>query len=373
MKTPIYILFVSLCFAVNLQAQNYSSRKLAQLGELLPAACMPPSDSIFACAQITKGKSLVVQYNAKNEIEHLGVSMFSAESKEMINLPVCNFIERLMLELLLQKSTADVRDKLREYNIQLRKNGAEYGTLFFASLSLVLKEIQDPTQFILNRDSCYTAIWKFGLTETLNMSFPAARELIFGTDKKESDANIGELFAENDCQKPRVHNSPEQVSANELSAISGADLYLHKGTSFFTDKINSDTYLQRTDSVYKIAFTPEYPVESLANLFITKNIENLLTIKITHRMYGGFTPEFTIPLDRFLCQFDTDFLTYCVLYAPDAENLQLSVVLRNTSFNYIHLLRVQTTAEQVFRKNGTLNADFYTNIPLHNLKNIFSQ
>jgi len=90
-------------------------------------------------------------------------------------------------------------------------------------------------------------------------------------------------------------------------------------------------------------------------------------------MYGGVTPEFTIPLNRFICLFDKEFSTYCVLHQLNSGNVQISVVLHNRDYNYVHLLRVKTTKKQLFSKNGILTADFYTNIPLHNLKNLFSQ
>jgi hypothetical protein len=366
----IYILSI-VCLVNVLQAQTYSSRKLAEVGESFPKTCLPMVDSIFNCAQITKGKSFVVKYNQKNEIVHLGVSLFSPETKEMISLPVCNFIERMMLELLLQKSSAAIHSRLREYKISLMRNNIEYGSRFFTSLSSTLNEIQNPTQFALDKDSCYTAYWEFGNNELLKMSFPISRELILGTNKKESDENIGELLMNDDCRQFQYPQTSDIVLADKLTSISGTDLYKHNGTMFLSDKINSNTHYQRLDSIYQIVFSPEYPTESLANLFLTKQIKNSLVLKITHKMYGGFTPEFTIPLNQFTRLFDKEFSTYCVLYRPDSDNVQLSVVLHNRNFNYIHLLRIKTTVEQLFLENGILTADFYTNIPQHNLKNLF--
>ena len=366
----IYILSLFFCLA-GLQAPTFSSRKLTELGESFPKTCLPPTDSIFNCPKITKGKSFVIRYNSKNEVEHLGVSLFSPETKEMINLPVCNFIERTMLELLLQKSPGDIQSKLREYKIRLQKDGAEYGTGFFHSLGNVLDGVQYPTLFTLYKDSIYTAYWEFGINESLSMSFPASRELIFGTDKKESDSYIGELFVNNDCRKNFDAVVPDLVSDDELTLIAGTDLYKREGKTFIIAQINTDTYYQRSDGFYRPAFDPAYLNESLANLFLTEQIENSLLLKITHRMYGGFTPEFIIPLNRFICLFNNEFTSYCLLHRTDSKSIQISVVLHNSDFNYIHLLRVRTTVEQLFTNNGILTADFYTNIPQHNLKSLF--
>jgi len=372
-KLLIGTLSVFICITFEIRAQSYSSRKLAELGELFPQTCLPTVDSIFACPQITKGKLFIVQYNQKKEIEHLGVSLFSPETKDIINRPVCNFIERMMLELVLQKSPAEVKSKLREYKISLKLNGVEYGKGSFTSLNQILDNSQFPTRFGIQKDSIYRAVWAFGNNNRVKMSFPASRELIFGMDKKESDENFSELFANEDCRMLSDANTTEVVSGDQLTPIQGTDLYLHKGTIFMINQINSDTYYQRSDNLYQPVFSSDYPTESLANLFITKQINNSLTLRITHRMYGGVTPEFTIPLNRFICLFDKEFSTYCVLHQLNSGNVQISVVLHNRDYNYVHLLRVKTTKKQLFSKNGILTADFYTNIPLHNLKNLFSQ
>lgn len=368
----LFSYIVLVIFAMQfMQAQTFATRKLTETGELFPKICLPATDSIFNCPQITKGKSFIVQYNRKNEIEHLGVSLFSPETKKMISLPVCNFIERLMLELLLQKSTADVESKLAEYQIKLQRNGLEYGRNAFTSITQLLSDIQNPTRFTLLKDSVYAAVWEFGNKEQLILSFPASRELIFGTDEEESDADIGELFADDNCEQGFHTVAPEIVSANELTPVTGTDLYKRKGGMLMIPQINSDTWYQRSDNLYRLTFSPAYPFESLENLFITKQIENTLLLKITHRKYGGFTPEFTIPLNRFFCLFDKGFTTYCVLRRTDPKSIKISVILHNRDFNYFHLLDIQTTAEQIFKSGGILTADFYTNIPLHNLKSLF--
>jgi len=367
----IYIFLILSCIAFEIQAQTFATRKLTELFELFPKTCLPPVDSIFSCPQITKGKSFIVCYNKKKEIEHLGISLFSPETKKLINVPVCNFIERMMLELLLQKTSGDVQSKLREYEIHLQNDGVEYGKGKFLSLSAVLGNIQNPTRFSLNKDLVYTAIWDFGVNKSLRMSFPVSRELIFGTDKKESDENVGEMLLNDDCKKNFSPLRPEAIPENELIPVKGTDFYRRKGLVLMVSEINTDIYYQRSDNLYIPLFSPAYPRESLANVLLTKQIDNSMILKITHRMYGNFTPEITIPLNRFICLFDNEFTTYCLLHQTNAGKINVSVVLYNPNYNYIHLLRITANPEQLFIKNGILTADFYTNIPLDNLKNLF--
>jgi hypothetical protein len=368
-KHIIEILLVLFCTAGPLQAQVYESRKLAEIGELLPKSCLPGNDSIFNCPQIIKGKSLVVNYNNKHEIKHLGISLFSPVTKEMINLPVCNFIERMMMELVLQRSMKDVVSKLQQYRITLTKNGIEFGGGYFTSLPRTLDVMQNPVQFSIQKDSCYIAYWKYGNNDVLSISFPVSRELIFGTDKKESDQISRELFSNCDCDT--VVGGISTVIDSDLFLQDNSDLYVSKGHFYLADKINSSTYYQRSGNKYQLIFNSEYPAESLVNLLITKQ-ETTLVLKTTHRVYGGFTPEFSIPLSQLFCLFNTGFSTYCIFNRTDSDEVHVSAVLSNNDFGYIHLLRIKTTTGQLFTDNGILTADLYTNIPLHNLKNLLT-
>lgn len=368
-KYILIILLVLFLSKGSLQPPEYVSKKLADLGELLPKNCLPEKDSIFNCSHIIKKKSLIISYNNKHEVKHLGISLFSPETKEIINLPVCNFIERTMLELALQQSANEVAARLKQSRIILRKNGLEFNNGFFTSINSTLDAMQNPVQFSIHKDSCYTVLWKYGDNDVLTMSFPISRELIFGTDKKESDQITIESFSETICDSVEVRNSSVMVS--DLQLKSNSDIYIKKGSTFLTGKINSDTYFQRSGSKYQLVFNSEYPAESLANLLTSRQGKSLV-LKINHRMYGGFTPEFSIPLNRFLCLFSKGFSTYCILKRLDLDQVQVSAVLHNDDFGYIHLLRIRTTSRELFANNGILTADLYTNIPQHNLKNLLT-
>lgn len=366
----IYIVSFVFCFVSGLQAQTFSSRKLTEIGELFPKTCLPVTDSIFNCPQIANEKSFTVRYNTKNEIEHLGISLFSPETKELINQPVCDFIERLLLELALQKTQKDVVQKLKQYKIAIQINGVAYENTN-VSLLHIQDDLRNPVCFSLTQNTSeYIAYWELEKEKLFGISFPASRELIYGTDKKESDDLIGKKILDGNCDT-LFDISLDTVTVSELVKLENSDVYKHKGNILLIDQINSDTYYQLKDSVPFLVFNSDYIQESLANLFITKNIDTELKLKITHRMYGGVTPEFVIPLSRFLCLFN-DFETYCLQYHHTTSDLiSFSVILHNKDFSFVHLLRLKTTKDELVKENGVLEADFYTNMPLHNVKNLF--
>ncbi|MDR2231595.1 MAG: hypothetical protein LBE56_00565 [Tannerella sp.] len=371
-KRLVFIMVLSGCMLSASYPQAFSTRKLSDIYQLFPNIGLPLKDSIFGCAQVTTAKSLVIGYNKNNEINHLGVSLFSPESKQMIGIPVCNFIEQTMLVLQLQKSSQDVRYKLNEYGMRLRKNGFDFGSRSFDSINNMLTDLQNPADFSLQKDSIYSVLWQFGDNQSFSMSFPISREQIFGTDKMESDEKISESLVQDNCSKILHPESPESIAENELSLIQGTDIYRRKGLTLINNSdVNTDTYYQRSDRQYSLVFDTDHPNESLVNLFLNNQIDNSLMLKISHRKYGGFSPALTIPLNRFICLFEDEFTTFCLLRKSNNDLINMSVILFNKNFDFVHLLRVSADRQQLFSADGTLTADFYTNIPFHNIKNLF--
>jgi len=373
MKTPFTYLFsLFLCLANMLQAQTFSSRKLAEIGELFPTTCLPSTDSIFNCPQIIKEKSFVVQYNTKNEVEHLGISLFSPEAKEMINAPICNFIERLMLELLLQKSVVHVNAKLQEYGIRLEEKNilSEKGKT--PAIQPLLDKLQQPVRFSLQQqDVIYYASWQLENGEIFILTFPASRELIFGTNKKESDKTLTELLPENRCQK--LLENKTIIQKNELESVPyNTNTFIRKGDAFTLPGLNSDTYYSQDAAGTFNPITDErYPALFLKNMLLIPTIETNLKIHIKHRMYGSFTPEFEMKPSDFTCFFQQNFEIYCHVDDTQQDSLKATVILYNKMFNYMHLLSITTPVNTLFQKNGILQAEFYSNIPQHNIKNLF--
>jgi hypothetical protein len=353
-----------------LSAQTYSSNKLLELGEEFPKTCLPLTDSIFNCPQVIKGKSFVVQYNSKNEVEHLGVSLFSPETKAMLNVPICNFIERIMLELLLQKNNGNVNKKLQEYKIKIHEHGL-ISSNTISNISQIIYNMQEPVKFSISHDSLlYEARWMFENEKWLMLHFPATRELIFGTNKKESDQELNESLSQKNCnekEKPNLQLSGEDVALIPYKE----DIFEKQENNYMLPQLNRNTYyVQNEGNVFFPLVDRKYPELSLKNMLLISGIETDLRLCVKHKMYGNFTPEFEISLSDFICFFESEFETYCHAEMKD-NKLKATIILYNKHYNYIHLFIIQTTPETVFQSNGILNAEFYSNIPQHNIKSLF--
>jgi len=343
-----------------------------ETGELFPKTCLPSTDSIFNCSQITKDKSFVVQYNSKKEIEHLGVSLFSSQAKEMINTPVCDFIERLLLELALQKSPAAVKEKLKEYDVRLEAKNTISANNTTPTIQTLLSKLQPPVHFSLQQeDVTYFASWRLETGEVFTLTFPASRELIFGTNKKESDKTLSELLPINRCDK--LSETPSTFQKNKLESMPNhTGIFIRKGETFTLPELNSDTYYsQGTKENFYPVTDENHPALFLKNLLLIPTLQSNLKLHIKHRMYGSFTPEFDMKPSDFTCFFQPDFDIYCHVDDTKPDVLKATVILYSRMFSYMHLLSITTDVKTLFQKNGVLQADFFSNIPQHNINNLF--
>jgi len=373
-KLIFYTLTIFFCIISELYAQEFASKKITEIGELIPKKCLPEKDSIFNCSQIIEGKELVIQYNEKKEIEHLGISLFSPETKEMINEPVCSFIERLMLELLLQKNNNAVETKLQEYGITLDEKSMPIGNTYPPNIKFLLNKLQPPIQFfLLQQEETYYASWQLKSGEEITLTFPASRELIFGTNKKESDKTLSELLPHNRCDS--VSKNAAFINFDETEPqLLNEDIYIKKGKSFTMQEFNTDTYLTKDSSdSFFLFFDATNPAFSLQNLLLIRDIETDVKLHIVQKMYGGFSPEFEIKPSDFICFFQADFDMYAFVDDSKQDMLEATLILFNRRFSYMHILTVKTDKNELFAQNGILYAEFYSNIPQHNLKNIFEK
>ena len=372
----IILVFLStqLCFGEqyegNRMQQQFVNRKLTQLRELMPNVTLPDSDSIMKCEVLPDNKSLIVRYNYKHEIEHLGVSLFSKETKQMLDESVCDFLERFLLELVLQKSEREVKRKLIEYHVFLKYNGADFGKDHFVSIYQTLHDLVMPVGFTLHyANKKGLATWDLKHEKSLSLLFPMSADLIIGMDKKEADNHVYSRLVQLQTQSDDYID--EAVCFDDLIKKDG-DVYLKKGSTFLIPSLNSDTYYEKKTSGYLPLFQAALPEQSLKTLFHTFTNGTNVKLLLTHRQYGHFTPEIELPLNNFLAMFKRDFEIFTYSKKKKDGKIEIIAVIRHKNLNYIHLLHAVNTGEIQKLDELILNADFYSNIPQHYIKSLFN-
>lgn len=360
-----------LCLAL-LTGSSFQTAKLAYIGKQIPESYLYTQDSIFSCPQVIKGKSLIIKHDRSSSVSHLGISLFSEETKELINAPACNFIERFLLELVLLKSDSKVMQTLKHYNISMQWNGFDFGSNNFHSITDFLERMGQPCEFgLVSTSSQFVAKWNFEVNQSFKISFPASRELIFGSDKKESDEEINmSLRTYTPGNDIAAHTMPTTA---RLLLTGNPYIYRNPGNSFSINQLRSDTYYSKKGDTYIAISDAAYPQETIINMLLGKVGTQGHLLHITHKIYGNFTPIFNIPVSDFINYFQSNFISYAAVEITDIKKIRATLVLHNPTYNYIHMLIIDTTTDDLFKDSATLEAHLYTNIPQHYIKSLFGE
>jgi hypothetical protein len=310
--------------------------------------------------------SLISSQDNDLPVSHWTISLFKTEDKQNLDQPVCDFIERLMLELTLLPDNRRVVRKLDEYRINIQYNGIDFGTKNTGSFSSLLKKIATFPSFTLYKTpEKYKAVWESGEGESLAITFPAERELITGINKKEADEKLIGLLKEYECLQAET---PEIVSASSLESTSEEDIYRKKGDYFTGEAINANVYYRKqSNGRYVVLNDENYPQETLSNLFLGCAGDNQLSLNLKYRNRDNTFSQMNISLKNFTCFFRENFDAYCEVHKEEKDALNITLVLHHKDLNYIHIVSAIASAKDIFHGKRIINADFYSNISQHNL------
>jgi len=123
--------------------------------------------------------------------------------------------------------------------------------------------------------------WTSSWRDSVNgfaLRFPANFDMISGMDKKEAEIWLSKQLQQFQCNG----NSTPPIKENlgELKPLNTTNFLLH-GNSLFTQKMNNNRYLQ-------VIYHPDYPEESIANLFNYPDIQRTegIDVQIKQMLYG---------------------------------------------------------------------------------------
>ena len=364
------IISLVLCFHT-LNAQNFATRQLEYLYGMM-SCHLPQQSDTFYCPKISS-LPLLIEYDPLGKVCHLGVAIFSETTKELVGRPVCNFQERLFLEVFLQSNEAKARKLLDEYKVVW--NDGYYGsTSFFKSLEYFLSYAsKEATDYILTKDSLtWVSSWSDS-TRFFNLSFFSNYDLILGMDKKEAEAWFAEKLRDFNCELPAV--SPLSVETEDLAQLNRS-VYVKRDKYLFSQYINRNLYFSRDTITYSLnlLYDRKLPEETIANLFNHPDQQaEGLNLHIKQIVYGGESQTITMKLSDFQCFMGDNYETFVGIEKCTTDTTEFTVIYQSKFYNCWHLLFVQTMPQTLFDKSDALNATLYTFIPNHNIKNLYKE
>ena len=160
----------------------------------------------------------------------------------------------------------------------------------------------------------------------------------------------------------------EKVKAKPCSE---QGIYMVEGEFYQVKSMRNDFYLQNRQGKNEILFDVRYPLESMTNLILNYVENNGRTLAFNHHQYGNVIKSGKIPMQVMYDLFAPHMEMYCMVTKIDKDTVNATLVFRNVKLDFIHMLVFKTPMNDIFKKDGTLYAELYTNIPQSDIRNLF--
>ena len=343
--------------------------RIARMIESMPMKDIP-LQGVFRCPELSN--TVMFYTEARDGVtEQLGARLFPDEirTNTLYDPVIIGFIERLWVELLLRKTTDSQISLLKEYGVRIVLGGYPLGSGNFSRLSQALDVINSMNSFSTNIGGTELDVQiRTATGNTLHIYIPASRDLLFQYDKKEHEERlVKELF---NSRKPyrQVDRVINMLPYDDNIWVSG-------GLCYMIDSLRNDVFLTR--SGHAVWDSKSYPVETMRNILMSAVVPvrlNGMTLEITPHTYNRNIPKFRIPMSQFLGYIQNQGFEF---YTGDAgrngDRYQCLLVMYNTIYNYLHMLSVSFTPDQLDAGQTVIKADLSTFIPQHNIKNLFQE
>lgn len=346
-----------LCAAPVLRAQpvRYASECLERLAG---AVALPPfatsADTCRVAGSFRQYPLVAVQRGGV--VTHIGIRIFSDEYKAAAGELLCNFVERYLLELLVEPDEASRNRRMMDDGVAIVGDLERIPVMGHANFCCDITSLNG-RQWRLS--------WHDALTPVLSLSAPAQFELIMGKNKIELEQGISDEIRRHDESRSR----PVDVLEAEPT---GTGLYVCDRGCYLLEQMRAATYYKIADGGYRPVLEAARPVESLCNLLSLPECGAGYTLRIRQRKYGFRQDEFSCPLGRFVsfCR-EAGCVPYVGIEEEGIGRIVASLIMVNAEFGYNHILQVVFDPLQLRAGGGVISATLNAYTPTHNLENIY--
>ena len=363
-KIRLCVILVAMLFtpkAWSIETSRHISRIVEQL------RCELPDEGTFVCSQFGASTPLYVERQG-NAITQVGVRLFTADMRAALDDVVCNAVERIWLELMLCGDVQLQKKHLKEHRVSIVYNGFALGMAQYRSLNDALGVIRDGAAVTMSTEDAQIRLRARLGDESLVVTIPSDREVLFACDKKEHEDRLREDL--------EMWNTPYRVQSfpefSDLESM-GDDVYVWPGMAYMIDSLRSDTYYTVEGNSLCAYFKEDAPSLSLQNLLMGCVRSNNVGLKLRYRTYERDERYCTLSLDRYLGYMQHQGLKFYSAVIPDeGDGLQGVLLMHHPVYDYIHMAIVRYDNRIFDASKATLEGDFYTFIPQHNIKSLFN-
>ena len=192
-------------------------------------------------------------------------------------------------------------------------------------------------------------------------------------DRDKTNANMALYNLLTKKHEPTIKNTTYQFLPKDLQKTYDQDIFLIKGTYYQLESINNDFYVTKSGNGYVPIFSVKYPLESFVNLMLNHIQEKEKKIHIIQYFYGGEKEIGPIPMSNINDLLGDTMDVFCSVTAIKKDMMEAVLVYHHRELDYIHLFTLKATFDQLFSKDGTIEAELHGNIPQDNIKNLFNK
>ena len=349
--------------------QVNTPERINRMLESMPSGNIPQAGE-FRCSELS-GTILFYTETKDGITVQLGARLFSDGIRKSNDPVIISFIERLWVELLLRNTTASQSSLLKEYGVRIVLGGYPLGSGTFSNLSQALDVINSLSSFSTTTGGNEIDVFMRDKTgTTLHIYIPASRDLLYQYDKKEHEEWLIKDLSENkQTYKQIIPDLIDPTITENGLLVTGGDCYM-------IDSLRNDVFF--TENKLVLWDAQSYPEETMRNILMSAADAghlNGIMLEITPHTYNRDLKNFQIPLNLFMGYIQQQgFSFYTGSLGRNGDSCQCLLAMYHPVYNYLHLLSVSFTPDQLEGKDKTpVKADLSTFIPQHNIKNLFQE
>jgi hypothetical protein len=367
----IAILLSALLF--NCKAQtSFESSELSNLYSRLPESIKreilqtvnKKADSSLDSQFVWNDKTLAVIIE-NSKLTHIGIQLNGINGLNEYDLLVKRFIERALLRLSLDKSISEMVNTAETMQLKILLQDQDIRFASMNDFNELISFINSSTHFTLAKNNyLFAARWKNN-GQVLSIQFLNSYQLITGKNKKELDdelcLNLGRMVLSDSgaAKTATMVNSIDSLKVTEIRE------------SKFMDLLSSQLFYKMTNNDSILVFESDLISESVQNLFLDKRISGERKLQINHKLYGNRSLTYSFSLLSYISYFENDFQSFIGMENSDPDLIEGTLVFHHKYFNFIDMVHFKTNASEIFNNSGIIEADFYANLPMNNISNLF--
>ena len=350
-KTLTYILLLALPFAAMGRPAGFASSRLAAIAAATRLSLPEnPSGKQDVLSVFCQGRRVpvVVEYEA-GKVVHIGLNLFGEDIKKE-NLLVCRFVERYLLESLLDSRSRNW-DSEPIYG-RVVKEGDLFGMLQTRA------EIRSVRVSMDGEGSGSVEIGTDAGLPLFSIRFPAEIQFLSGMKKDELEAAfIREVAADPKAGKRETPRNLKRVDR---------DVYVAENGFYEIEAAQNSAFFRKKGLSLQPLCESARPVESIMTLLTGFNPRKDYTIQAVCHQYGYRTRQISVPLD--------DLIDYCLdqgcvpfvgIESQKEDTVVATLFMVNRSLGYSHTFQVTVDTAMLDKTAGTLYAKAYLFTPIY--------